>query len=152
MYSSAAAQGFDPVHDTPEPREVEAFRAAVLSKLRYNVAKEPSHARDHDWLLAVSLAARDHVIDRWSETTRRTYRDGRKRVYYFSLEFLVGRMLFDALSNLGLAATAIAHSAASVLGLPGREHVTMTASCSALVLVIAVLSPDGASVSPGFST
>jgi len=108
MYSSAAAQGFDPVHDTPEPREVEAFRAAVLSKLRYNVAKEPSHARDHDWLLAVSLAARDHVIDRWSETTRRTYRDGRKRVYYFSLEFLVGRMLFDALSNLGLAATAIA--------------------------------------------
>ena len=108
MLSSAAAQVFDPVNDMPEPREVEAFRAAVLSKLRYNVAKEPAHARDHDWLIAVSLAARDHVIDRWSETTRRTYRDGRKRVYYFSLEFLVGRMLFDALSNLGLAATAIA--------------------------------------------
>jgi starch phosphorylase len=108
VLSSAAAQVFDPVNDMPEPREVEAFRAAVLSKLRYNVAKEPAHARDHDWLLAVSLAARDHVIDRWSETTRRTYRDGRKRVYYFSLEFLVGRMLFDALSNLGLASTAIA--------------------------------------------
>jgi glycogen phosphorylase len=108
MVSSAAAQMFDPVNDMPEPREVEAFRAAVLSKLRYNVAKEPAHARDHDWLIAVSLAARDHVIDRWSETTRRTYRDGRKRVYYFSLEFLVGRMLFDALSNLGLATTAIA--------------------------------------------
>jgi starch phosphorylase len=108
MLSSAAAQVFDPVNDMPEPREVEAFRASVLSKLRYNVAKEPAHARDHDWLIAVSLAARDHVIDRWSETTRRTYRDGRKRVYYFSLEFLVGRMLYDALSNLGLASTAIA--------------------------------------------
>ena len=77
----------------------------MLAKLRYNVAKEPAHARDHDWLIAVSLAARDHVIDRWSETTRRTYRDGRKRVYYFSLEFLIGRMLFDALSNLGLLST-----------------------------------------------
>ena len=70
------------------------------------VAKDPAHARDHDWLIATSLAARDRIIDRWSETTRRTYRDGRKRVYYFSLEFLIGRMLFDALSNLGLAATA----------------------------------------------
>jgi starch phosphorylase len=108
MPTSAAAQAFDPVNDVPEPREVEAFRASVLAKLRYNVAKEPSHARDHDWLIAVSLAARDHVIDRWSETTRRTYRDGRKRVYYFSLEFLVGRMLFDALTNLGLASTAVA--------------------------------------------
>jgi starch phosphorylase len=108
MHSSAAALAFDNVNDTPEPREVEAFRASVLAKLRYNVAREPAHARDHDWLVAVSLAARDHLIDRWSETTRRTYRDGRKRVYYFSLEFLVGRMLFDALTNLGLAGTAIA--------------------------------------------
>jgi len=96
----------DPVDDTPEPRDVEAFRAAILSKLRYMVAKEPAFARDRDWLIAVSLAARDRVVDRWSETTRRTFRDGRKRVYYFSLEFLVGRMLLDALSNLGLAATA----------------------------------------------
>ena len=103
--SSAAAESYEPVNDTPEPRAVEAFRASVLAKLRYNVAKEPAHARDHDWLIAVSLAARDHVIDRWSETTRRTYRDGRKRVYYFSLEFLIGRMLFDALSNLGLVPT-----------------------------------------------
>ncbi|MFO1306511.1 MAG: glycogen/starch/alpha-glucan phosphorylase [Burkholderiales bacterium] len=105
LQSSAAAESYEPVNDTPEPREVEAFRASVLAKLRYNVAKEPAHARDHDWLIAVSLAARDHVIDRWSETTRRTYRDGRKRVYYFSLEFLIGRMLYDALSNLGLVPT-----------------------------------------------
>jgi starch phosphorylase len=104
--SNALAQTFDAVDDSPSPRDVEAFRASVLAKLRYMVAKEPQHARAHDWLVAVSLAARDHVIDRWSETTRRTYRDGRKRVYYFSLEFLVGRMLLDALSNLGLVATA----------------------------------------------
>src|SRR4030095_8648692 len=103
---TAALPAFDTMIDSPEPREVEAFRASILAKLRYMVAKEPSFAFDHDWLIAVSLAARDRVIDRWSETTRRIYRDGRKRVYYFSLEFLIGRMLYDALSNLGLAATA----------------------------------------------
>ena len=101
------------VAPSPEPemaasgqRDVDDFRKAILGKLIYMVAKDPAHARDHDWLIATSLAARDRIIDRWSETTLRTYRDGRKRVYYFSFEFLIGRMLFDALSNLGLATTA----------------------------------------------
>jgi starch phosphorylase len=66
------------------------------------VGKDPGHARDHDWLVATALVARDHIVDRWVDATRRTYRDGRKRVYYFSLEFLIGRLLFDALGNLGI--------------------------------------------------
>ncbi|MCC7325880.1 MAG: glycogen/starch/alpha-glucan phosphorylase [Burkholderiales bacterium] len=103
---TTAPETTDLASDAPEPREVEAFRSAILGKLRYMVAKEPDYACDHDWLIATSLAARDRVIDRWSHSTRRTYRDGRKRVYYFSLEFLIGRMLFDALANLGLAGAA----------------------------------------------
>jgi starch phosphorylase len=91
-----------PPHAAHPPADVGDFRASILNNLRYAVAKEPTHARDHDWLIAVSLAARNHVVDRWSESTQRSYRDGRKRVYYFSLEFLVGRMLLDALSNVGL--------------------------------------------------
>src|SRR4029079_12596246 len=106
MHNSGVALSPEPDVTTPGQRDVDDFRAAVLGKLTYMVAKDPGHARDHDWLIATSLAARDRIIDRWSETTRRTYLDGRKRVYYFSLEFLIGRMLFDALSNLGLAATA----------------------------------------------
>ncbi len=97
---------FDPVATTPEPHDVASFRAAILSKLRYMAAKDPGLARDRDWLVAVSLATRDRVVNRWNETTRRTLRHARKHVYYFSLEFLVGRMLLDALSNLGLVATA----------------------------------------------
>ena len=85
---------------------VPAFRRAVLDKLTYMVGKDPEHARDHDWLVATALVARDHIVDRWVEATRKTYRDGRKRVYYFSLEFLIGRLLFDALGNLGLTETA----------------------------------------------
>ena len=70
------------------------------------VGKDAGHAQEHDWFVATALAVRDHIVDRWMDATRRTYRDGRKRVYYFSLEFLIGRLLFDALSNLGMAATA----------------------------------------------
>jgi starch phosphorylase len=83
-----------------------AFRRAVLDKLTYMVGKDPEHARDRDWFVATALVARDHIVDRWVDATRRTYRDGRKRVYYFSLEFLIGRLLFDALGNLGLTDTA----------------------------------------------
>ena len=84
----------------------EAFRDAILHKLIYAVGKDRRHALPHDWLIATALATRDQMVERWMEATRRTYRDGRKRVYYFSLEFLIGRLLLDALSNLGLVATA----------------------------------------------
>src|SRR5215475_3494904 len=90
----------------PDGDAVAAFRAAVVDKMTYMVGRDTGFARDHDWLMATALAVRDRIIDRWRDATRRTFRDGRKRVYYFSLEFLIGRMLFDALGNLGLTATA----------------------------------------------
>ncbi len=90
----------------PGQAAIAAFRAAIVDKLTYMVGKDPDHARDHDWYVATALAVRDQIVNRWIEATRRTYRDGRKRVYYFSLEFLIGRLLYDAISNLGLVATA----------------------------------------------
>jgi starch phosphorylase len=82
--------------------EVAAFRASVLSKLTYSVGKDPEHAFDHDWFEAIALAARDRLVDHWMDHTRNVYRQGQKRVYYLSLEFLIGRLLIDSLSNLGL--------------------------------------------------
>ena len=82
------------------------FREAVLRKLVYSVGKDADRASDHDWLVATILALRDGIVDRWIDSTRRTYAAGKKRVYYLSLEFLIGRLLFDALGNLRLIDTA----------------------------------------------
>lgn len=80
----------------------EELRARILSKLAYSVGKDVASARDHDWLTAAILALRDGVIDGWSQSIREAKRSGRKRVYYLSLEFLIGRLFKDALGNMGL--------------------------------------------------
>ena len=99
----------------PRSESVAAFRASVLERLTYTVGKDPAHAREHDWFVATAFTVRDHIVNHWMEATRKTYHDGRKRVYYFSLEFLIGRLLFDALRNLEL--TEIAREALRDLGI-----------------------------------
>ena len=78
------------------------LKEAILAKLTYVVGKDPIAASQRDWFLAVAFATRDLVVDRWMNSTRAVYSDDRKRVYYLSLEFLIGRMLYDALTNLGV--------------------------------------------------
>ncbi|MFO1050095.1 MAG: glycogen/starch/alpha-glucan phosphorylase [Geminicoccaceae bacterium] len=92
----------------------EAFRKAILGKLIYQVGKDPEHATRHDWFFALALAVRDRLVDGWMTTTRTVYDADRKRVYYLSLEFLIGRLLADSLRNLGLYQTAT--QAMSALG------------------------------------
>jgi len=86
----------------PSPDDIATFRENVLRKLTYAIGKDAGHASQLDWYEAVALATRDRMIDRWMDRTRETYRQNGKRVYYLSLEFLIGRLLTDSLSNLGL--------------------------------------------------
>ena len=83
----------------------DALRAAILAKLTYAVGKDAAHAHDHDWYIATALAIRDQAVDRWIATTRKIYATGQKRVYYLSLEFLIGRLLSEYLCNLQLVDT-----------------------------------------------
>jgi starch phosphorylase len=74
----------------------------ILDTLLHRIGKDERAAKPHDWLAATILTVRDQVIDQWMTSTRAMHAAGAKRVYYLSLEFLIGRLLRDALSNLGL--------------------------------------------------
>src|SRR5205814_9784901 len=102
----------DKAHNSNRPADGEArvrratdpqtISAEILEKLTHSVGKDPIVAKNHDWLAATILALRDRIIDRWMATTRAAYRAEKKRVYYLSLEFLIGRLLRDCLNNLCL--------------------------------------------------
>jgi starch phosphorylase len=74
---------------------------AILDTLAHRIGKDAAAARPHDWLAATILTVRDDIIDRWMASTKAAHAAGAKRVYYLSLEFLIGRLLRDAIANLG---------------------------------------------------
>ncbi|HEV7437754.1 MAG TPA: glycogen/starch/alpha-glucan phosphorylase [Pseudorhizobium sp.] len=95
-----------PTVDIPQPpprsTNPQILAEEIIERLTYRIGKDAKVAKPHDWLTAAILVVRDRIIDRWMESTRRAYRNGDKRVYYLSLEFLIGRLLRDAVSNLGV--------------------------------------------------
>ncbi len=99
-----------PTSDT----DTQAMCAGVLRHLVYSLGKDTSHASVYDWRMALSLTLRDLVVDPWFASTRRTYEENGKRVYYLSMEFLIGRLIEDVAVNLGVEE--IARDAMEVLG------------------------------------
>ncbi|MEO7241351.1 MAG: glycogen/starch/alpha-glucan phosphorylase [Variovorax sp.] len=88
-------------YDHPD-QDVAAFKRAVANKLIYAVGKDPASALPDDWLHATALAVRDQLVERWMATTRAQYQQDVKRVYYLSMEFLIGRTFTNALLALDL--------------------------------------------------
>src|ERR1700739_4354335 len=80
-----------PLHD----QDIEEFKATILAKLTLAVGKDAATATDRDWFVATALALRDRIIHRWLIVDRVNYAKGRKRIYYLSLEFLIGRLFND---------------------------------------------------------
>jgi len=85
------------------PPPLRPFAERLIDTLLHRIGKDEQAAKPHDWLAATILTLRDQIIDRWMESTRAMHAAGAKRVYYLSLEFLIGRLLRDALSNLGMS-------------------------------------------------
>jgi glycogen phosphorylase len=94
--------------------DIEQFKQTVLAKLTLAVGKDVSSATDRDWFVATTLSLRDRVIYRWLAAEREDLARGRKRIYYLSLEFLIGRLLNDVAGNLQLRD--IVHRALGDLG------------------------------------
>ncbi|WP_294312501.1 glycogen/starch/alpha-glucan family phosphorylase, partial [uncultured Sphingomonas sp.] len=72
----------------------------MVDTLVHRIGKDRQAARPHDWLAAAIFTLRNEIIERWMRSTKEAHAAGAKRVYYLSLEFLIGRLLRDALSNL----------------------------------------------------
>jgi starch phosphorylase len=80
----------------------EDLKRSILKRLVYSVGKDTDFAVPHDWFVALTLAVRQRLMDRWMATTKRVYESDAKRVYYLSMEFLIGRLLGDTILNLGM--------------------------------------------------
>jgi starch phosphorylase len=83
-------------------RDLESLKHAIANKLMFTVGKDPKVARAEDWLNAAAYAVRDQLVERWMKTTRAQYAQDAKRVYYMSMEFLIGRTFGNAMLALGL--------------------------------------------------
>jgi len=81
---------------------VDQFADAVVTCLKESLGKDPNRATKYDWRMALSRALRDQVIAPWL-AAQRADQDARvKRVYYLSMEFLIGRLIEDVAVNLRL--------------------------------------------------
>ncbi len=79
---------------------VDVLQAEISRHLKNSLGKDAEHASIYDWRMSLSLALRDLVVDPWFASTRRTYEAQAKRVYYLSMEFLIGRLIEDVAVNL----------------------------------------------------
>jgi len=81
---------------------VEQIKEGFLRHRHYSLAKDEYTATDYDNFLSLAYTVRDMLFDRWIKTQQTYYNKDVKRVYYLSLEFLMGRTLGNALTNLGI--------------------------------------------------
>lgn len=70
--------------------------------LKYTIGKDAFSATGRDYFHTVAYTVRDYLIDKWLETHRAYHYDDAKRVYYISMEFLIGKTLENSIVNLGM--------------------------------------------------
>ncbi len=81
---------------------VEALKHSIAYKLMFIIGKDPAIANKHEWLNATLFAVRDRMVERWLRSNRAQLSQEVRRVYYLSMEFLIGRTLSNALLSLGI--------------------------------------------------
>ena len=87
--------------------------------LRYSLAKGDTRVTDRDQYTAFANAVRDRIVERWISTQEEYGRQNTKRVYYMSLEFLIGRLLGNNVINL--KADQLCHDALKEFGIDWND-------------------------------
>lgn len=93
----------------------EALQESIVRHVRYSLGKSLENLSRYDVFMAVSLAVRDRLVDRMLDTEERYRKTEAKRIFYFSMEFLMGQSLSNNLYNLNMMEAA--QQALSNLGL-----------------------------------
>lgn len=106
LVQSTSPEGRAPISDLSD---------LIRHHLIFTVGESPENASVSNWRVALSHTIRDRVVTPWFKSGQRVNAANHKRVYYLSMEFLIGRILEDAIVNLGLEDET--HKALEELGL-----------------------------------
>jgi glycogen phosphorylase len=87
----------------PQPARLDpdSIVDSFAHRMMYSVARDQFNATDENAYQALAFATRDRLMERWFATQDTFYRQDVKRVYYLSLEFLLGRLLVSGMVSLG---------------------------------------------------
>jgi starch phosphorylase len=99
---SPAKLKLSPSTNEVQGTDIRSIQKSFINHLEYSLAKDEYSATKRDFFKSLALTVRDRLIEKWITTQQTYYREGAKRIYYLSMEFLMGRLLGDALINLGL--------------------------------------------------
>ncbi|HDR1459369.1 TPA: glycogen/starch/alpha-glucan phosphorylase, partial [Pasteurella multocida] len=81
---------------------VDSLKKSIVYKLIFSIGRSPKEASQRDWLNATLYAVRDFVTEGWITTARQSRSEETRRVYYLSMEFLIGRTLSNAMLAEGV--------------------------------------------------
>ena len=103
--STAEARALQRARDLPNARtaaDVDSLRRSFLDHLQFSQGKDEHSATALDRYFSLAYSVRDRMMKQWIQTQQAYYASDAKRIYYLSLEFLMGKALENNLINLGL--------------------------------------------------
>jgi glycogen phosphorylase len=86
---------------TKSPKET-GFEKEIVDQLKFSLARDPANASSREWWIATSKAVQNRIIERMIKTLGVHNRENVRRVYYLSMEFLMGRLFANTLISAGV--------------------------------------------------